>query len=380
MTSVVYADYNATTPIDPEVFEAMRPYLTVQFGNPSSTHGYGRAAALALERARGEVADLIGAQPGRIVFTSGGTEANNLALLGLGRASGRVVTTAVEHPSVAGAAARLAAGGWVHDTLPVDETGRVDLARARPILERPADLVSLIYAQNEVGVVQPVEDLVALARAANPEVVVHVDAAQAAGKIPVDVARLDADLVTVVSHKLYGPKGVGALYVRGRAVRVPLMVGGGQEGGVRPGTEPVAALVGFGAACRRAARLLDDEARRVRSLREQLWQRLSARIPNLERTVPEHVPCLPNTLHVLVPGCDAVDLLAAAETVAASVGSACHAHQASASNVLLAMGLPAHKARGALRLSLGRFTTPAEVERIARDLGEAYLRVTRPDR
>ncbi len=379
MTTVVYADYNATTPIDPEVFEAMRPYLTLRFGNPSSSHAYGRAAAVALEEARSQVAELIGARSGEIVFTSGGTESNNLAILGLGLDPGRVVTTAVEHPSVAGPVARLVAAGWTHDVLPVDGTGRVDLEAAREILAAPADLVSVIHAQNETGVLQPVAEIAALARAANPKVVVHTDAAQSAGKVPVDVRALDVDLATVVSHKLYGPKGVGALFVRGRRIRRPLLAGGGQEGGVRPGTEPVAALVGFGAACARAQILLDDEGPRIGALRERLWHKLSARIRGLVRTVPAEVPCLPNTLHVRFPDCDAVDLLAAADTVAASVGSACHAGREVASSVLLAMGLSKDEAWGAVRLSLGRFTTAAEVDRIVHDLVDATLRISRDD-
>lgn len=379
MTTVVYVDYNATTPIDPEVYEAMRPYLTLRFGNPSSHHAYGRTAALALEEARGQVADLIGARSGEIVFTSGGTESNNLAIRGHGLSAGRIVTSAVEHPSVAGPVRCLVDEGWRHDVLPVDATGRIDLDAARSILSTPADVVSVIAAQNETGVVQPVAEIAALARAANPDVVVHTDAAQAAGKIPVDVGELGVDLATIVSHKMYGPKGVGALFVRGHRIRRPLMVGGGQEAGVRPGTEPVAAIVGFGAACARARHLLADEAVRLAGLRERLWSKLSVRITGLRRTVPEDVETLPNTLHVLFPDCDAVDLLAAADTVAASVGAACHAGRDTASAALLAMGLSSDEAWGAMRLSLGRFTTAAEIERIVHDLVEAYLRISRDD-
>ncbi len=378
MSSIVYADYNATTPLDPDVFEAMRPYLSVQFGNPSSSHAYGRQAALAVERARGQVADLIGARSGEILFTSGGTESNNLAVLCAADGPGRIVLTGVEHPSVHEPAQELVRRGWNAEELAMDTRGAVDLGHAEELLGRPADLVCCMLAQNETGVLQPVAEVAKLARAASPQVRIHCDAAQAAGKVPVDVEALDVDLLTVVGHKLYGPKGIGALYVRSGALRRPLMFGGGQEAGIRPGTEAVAAIVGLGAACERAGRVLGEETERLTRLRERLWAHLSARLPGVQRT-GEGADTLPNTLHLCFPRCDATDLLAAASEVAASTGSACQSRGHGAGRVLEAMGWSPSRARGALRLSLGRFTTEAEVDRIALALSEAQLKVAGED-
>jgi cysteine desulfurase len=360
----VYLDHNATTPVHPRVRDAMLPWLGERWGNPSSAHAYGRDAAAAVARARAEVAALVGARPQQIVFTGGGTEADNLALRGPAVARRRIVVSTVEHPAVDLPARALEAEGWERVELPVDARGRVDLPRARERLAAPAGLVSVILAQNETGVLQPVAELFALARAAAPDVVVHSDAAQAVGKVPVDVTALGVDLLTIVSHKLYGPCGIGALYVRDGLPLRPLTLGGGQEGGRRPGTEPVALVVGLGAACALAREDLELEAQRVAALRDRLWARLSEAIPGL-RWTGEGAPLLPNTLHVRVPGHDGASVLARAPAVAASTGSACHAEDGAPSGVLGAMGLDAEDARGALRLTLGRGTTEGDVERAA---------------
>jgi cysteine desulfurase len=352
----------------------MLPWLGDRWGNPSSAHAYGRQAAAAIGQARAEVADLIGARPEQIVFTGGGTEADNLALFGPNVPRRRIVVSAVEHPAIDLPARALEAEGWTREELPVDAQGRIDLIRAAEILAEPAGLLSVILAQNETGVIQPVAELAARARAAASDVIIHTDAAQAVGKIPVDVEALGVDLLTIVSHKLYGPNGIGALYVRDedRPLR-PLTRGGGQERGRRPGTEPVALIVGLGAACAVARHDLAQEAERVQALRARLWQRLREGIADL-RWTGEGAPLLPNTLHVRVPGHDGAAVLARAPQIAASTGSACHADDGSPSGVLGAMGLSSADARGALRLTLGRRTTEADVERAA----AALVAATRP--
>lgn len=362
----VYLDHNATTPVHPAVRDAMIPWLGERWGNPSSAHAYGRDAARAVATARAQVAGLIGGDPREIVFTGGGTEADNLALRGVTVARRRIVVSSVEHPAIDLPARALEAEGWARVELPVDASGRVELGQAREKLAVPAGLVSVILAQNETGVLQPVAEIAAMARAAAADVVVHSDAAQAVGKVPVDVKALGVDLLTVVSHKLYGPCGIGALWVRDGLPMRSLTLGGGQEGGRRPGTEPVALIVGLGAACALAQGDLEEEARRVAGLRDRLWARLSEGIAGVRWTGHgEGVEVLPNTLHVRVPGCVGAEVLARAPEVAASTGSACHAEDGSPSGVLGAMGLTVGDARGALRLTLGRGTTEADVERAA---------------
>lgn len=362
VTEPVYLDYNATTPVAPEVREAMLPWLGELWGNPSSGHAYGRRAAEAVAQARSQVASLIGAQPSQIVFTGGGTEADNLALRGPEVARKRIVISAVEHPAIELPAKRLAAEGWSLAELAVDRTGRVDLERARSVLAEPAGVVSVILAQNEVGVIQPVAELSAMAKAAASDVVVHTDAAQAIGKVPVDVGALGVDLLTIVSHKLYGPNGIGALWVGGGRALRSLTLGGGQERGVRPGTEPVALIVGLGAACGLAKKDLEQEGARQHALRERLWAGLSAGVAGIVRTVEASVTSLPNTLHVRFEGHVGADVLGRAPSVAASTGSACHTDDEAPSGVLGAMGIASASAKGSVRLSLGRRTTEADVD------------------
>ncbi len=369
----VYLDHNATTPVHPEVRDAMLPWLGDAWGNPSSSHAYGRSAAAALAEARERIAALVGARADEIVFTSGGTESDNLAILGTRIGRSRIVTSAVEHPAVDAAVRIRTIRGCEHATLPVDGAGRVDLRAAADVLARPAGLVSVILAQNETGVVQPVGEIAALARAVAPDVVIHVDGAQAVGKIPVDVGRLGIDLLTIVGHKFCAPAGIGALVVRAGISIDPRAHGGGQEHGLRSGTEPVALAVGLAAACALASRDLLDEGARQRQLRELLFARLQAGIEGLVRT-GAGVETLPNTLHVRIPGVLGSAVLAATPDVAAATGSACHSEHDSPSGVLAAMGVPGREAMGALRLSLGRATTEADIERAAAALIAGWQR------
>ncbi len=369
----IYLDHNATTPIAVEVAQAMWPYVAEHFGNPSSTHHYGRVAKVAVDHAREQVAALIGARPLEIIFTSGGTEANNLAIRGtVGLATERVaVTTAVEHPATTAPLALLAAAGWTVHRLPVDADGR---ASAGDVPAGPIDLGSVILAQNEVGTIQPVRAIAdAIHRAGG---IVHTDAAQAVGKIPVDVDDLSVDLLSIAGHKLYAPKGVGALYVRGGTPIGPLLVGAGQESGRRPGTENVPGIVALGAACELAAGLLLSEPCRQLALRELLWATLSSLIPGLVRISPA-AEALPNTLTIAVPGRVGADLLDATSQIAASTGSACHAGIHTPAATLLAMGIPAETAIQALRLSVGRSTTTQGVREAAAFLAQAVT-LTQP--
>lgn len=378
MTAPVYLDYNATTPVAPEVLDAMLPYLREHFGNPSSTHPYGRRAADAVARARSQVAALIGARSEEVVFTGCATEANNLALAGavsgLGPERRHLVVSAVEHPAVMAPALRLQQQGWSLTVVPVDEFGCVHpdtLARA---LSPETALVSVMHANNEVGTIQPIREISLLTRARG--ILLHTDAAQSAGKIPVNVDELGVDLLTLAGHKFYAPKGVGALYVRAGTPVHAVMFGAEQEHGLRPGTENVAAIVGLGAAAV-LAREHAALAHQPRTLRDALHQRLAAAVPGLKLNGhPDDR--LPNTLHVSFPGVSGRALLGeAGEVVAASVGSACHSEHDAVSGVLAAMGIDAARATGAVRLSVGRMTTADEVARAADGLIAAGKRLAR---
>ena len=374
---MIYLDHNATTPIVAEVREAMLPYLGEYFGNPSSGHPFGKRAERGVERARQQVADLIGAHPGEIVFTSGGTESNNLAIRGVAGAVGDrhgIVTSVVEHPAVAETCDHLAESGRSVDRIDVGPQGRVRVEQLEERLDERTALVSVMHANNETGVIQPVEACASAARDAGA--LFHTDAAQSIGKVPVDVDDLGVDLLTIAGHKLYAPKGVGALYVREGTPLEPILFGASHEGGLRPGTENVASIVGLGAACALADRTLDDERERVAGLRDRLRDRLREAIPDLSVTGAE-TPRLPNTLNVRFPDVHGDALLAAASEVAASTGSACHeGGEVQPSSVLTAMGIPADDALGAVRLTLGRGTTPEEVDRAAESLIGAWKRIS----
>ncbi len=370
----IYLDHNATTPVHPAVRDAMLPWLGERWGNPSSAHAHGRAAASALATARAQVAELVDADPDEVLFTSGGTEADNLAVLGPELAVARVVISAVEHPAVAAAVRERVRRGATSTELEVDANGRVELGRAADRLREPAGLLSVMLAQNETGVIQPVAELARMARATDPRTLVHCDAAQAVGKIAVDMRALELDLLTIVGHKFYAPAGIGALVVRRGTALLPTSHGGGQERGLRSGTEPVALAVALGAACALARGDLEREGARQRALREALWAALAAGIPGIVRTAAA-VETLPNTLHVRVPGLVGAAILAETPELAASTGSACHSEHDAPSGVLGAMGVPAREAMGALRLSIGRATTAEDISRSAAALVQSCRRL-----
>jgi cysteine desulfurase len=371
--SSIYLDHNATTPVAPEVFEAMLPYLTTSFANPSSDHALGHEARRAVEAARVQVAALIGASPDEIVFTSGGTESNHLAIRGASAAASphrhRVVTTSVEHPATAGACSLLETKGWRITRLPVTQHGVVDAAAAADAIGDDVALVTVMLAQNETGAIMPVGEIAAAARLHGAPT--HSDAAQAVGKIDVSVDRLGVDLLSIAGHKLYAPKGVGALYVRTGTPVEPLTLGGGQERGLRPGTENVAGIVGLGAAAVLARLHVRDDQEAIGALREMLWSGLVQRIPGLVRHSSAPTS-LPNTLSLSFPDVRGGDVLARADGVLASTGSACHAGNDTPAETLVAMGVEPRVALGAVRLSLGRATTRAQIETAIEILAAAY--------
>jgi cysteine desulfurase len=371
----IYLDHNATTPLLPEVVDAMVPYLREHFGNPSSSHVYGRRAREAVGQARAQVAALIGAAAEEVLFVANGTEANNLAIRGVTAALPEkwyVVTSVIDHPATTEPCRELEQHGWRVRWLPVDETGRVRVADAVNLLRNYTALLTLMHANNETGVMQPIAEIAREARARG--VLVHTDAAQSVGKLPVSVEGLGVDLLTVVGHKFGAPKGVGALYVRKGTPLQPFLRGAGHEHGLRPGTENVASIVGLGVACEVARRTVEGEAKRVRALRDELWERLRTRVPGLALNGhPEER--LPNTLNVRFPGVSGSALLAATPEVAASTGSACHAGEESASSVLTAMGVEPREALGSVRLSLGRTTTHADVVAATEALANAWTRL-----
>ncbi len=374
MRDPIYLDYNATTPVASEVLDAMLPWLRDRFGNPSSAHAYGRRAAQALATARRQVADLIGAQAQEIVFTGCATESNNLALLGVAHALGtsrrHLVISAIEHPAVMAPAMVLRERGWDVTVVPVDGFGRISLDALERSLRTQTALVSVMHANNEVGTVQPIREIARLTRERG--IVLHTDAAQSAGKLPLNVDELGVDLLTLAGHKFYAPKGVGALYVRGGTPIRSALHGADQEHGLRPGTENVASIVALGAAAVAAMRSLPAASNHLRAMRDHLHQRLVAAVPDLRLNGhPEHR--LPNTLHVSFPGVSGRALLGeAVDVVAASVGSACHSEHDRVSGVLAAMGADSAQAAGAVRLSVGRDTTRDEVERAAEALVRAW--------
>lgn len=377
-SSPVYLDFNATTPVAPEVLEAMMPYLRWSWGNPSSDHALGREARRALDEARGRVAALIGASAEEIVFTSGGTESNHLAIRGVAAALSvtrrRVVTTCVEHPATTGACALLADQGWSVTRLRVTRDGVVDALDAGELIGDDVALVSIMLAQNETGALMPVGDVARVAHAHGA--VIHTDAAQAVGKIEVNVDRLGVDLLSIAGHKLYAPKGVGALYVRAGTAIEPLVLGGGQERGLRPGTENVASIVGLGVAASVATTRVVHDGAVMANLRDRLWAGLSAKVPEIVRHTPLE-PCLPNTLLVSFPGVLGRDVLERADGLLASTGSACHSGVDTPAPTLLAMGVSPALALGAVRLSLGRTTTREQVDAAVEILGGAYAAVSR---
>ena len=379
MNPPIYLDYNATTPVALEVADAIQPFLDIHFGNPSSSHAYGLAARQAVAEARASVAELIHARQDEIVFTGSATEANNLAILGVARALDQtkrhIVVSAIEHPAVMQPAQHLHETGWELTVVPVDDYGRVDPRAVAAAVRPDTALVSIMHANNEVGTIQPVAEIARLIKPMG--VLLHTDAAQSVGKVEIDVDALGVDLLTLAGHKFYATKGVGALYVRSGTPIKPILFGADQEHGLRPGTENVPLIVGLGAAAKLARVGLPAATQKLRALRDRLHERLAAAVPGL--VLNGHpVERLPNTLHVSFPGISGRELLVrVADQVAASVGSACHSEADAVSGVLAAMGCDANRARGAVRLSVGRMSTPEEIEVAATALSEGSIKMVK---
>jgi cysteine desulfurase len=371
----IYLDYNATTPIAHEVADAMTPYLYEHFGNPSSSHPYGVATRQAVEAARAQVAALLNCQPTEVVFTSGGTESNNYAIKGVALAhrgrGNHVITSAVEHPAVGKVCKWLETQDFRVTVLPVNEFGLVAPADLEQAVTPDTLLVTVMHANNEVGTIQPIAELAEIAH--RHGVLLHTDAAQSVGKIPVDVNTLGVDLLSVAGHKLYAPKGIGALYVRDGVRLAKLLHGAGHEGGRRPGTENVLEIVGLGQACQAAGRDLEKNAAHFRAMRDRLHEGLVRELgEDLVRLNGHPEKRLPNTLSLSFHSVAAHTLLAEiGEQVAASAGSACHADTVSISAVLKAMQVPVDWAMGTVRFSTGRATTAEEIDRVVGIVAEA---------
>jgi cysteine desulfurase len=372
----VYLDHNATTPIDAQVLAEMLPFLQDDFGNPSSAHALGRRARDAIESARAEVASLISASTDEIVFTSGGTEASNIAIRGAAKCKPRrsaIVTTTIEHPATESCCALLEREGHKVARVAPRPDGTVEARDIIAAVDSATALVTIIHAQNEIGTIQPVSEIASAATAHGA--LIHADAAQSLGKIPVNVNALGVDLLTIAGHKLYAPKGIGALFIRRGVDLPPLLLGAGQESGRRPGTENVAGIVALGAACRIAGRLVEREKSRLTALGTNLLSRLQHEIPTLT-LIGDRLNRLPNTLNVLFPGVSSRHLLENCPSVQASTGSACHADREEPSAILLALGISHDKALGAVRLSLGRSTTADEIDVAASSLAATWRSMT----
>jgi cysteine desulfurase len=376
VTRPIYLDYQATTPVDPRVVDAMLPYLTTEFGNPSSSHAYGRAAAAAVDTARGQVAALIGAhEPGEIVFTSSGTESNHLALTGAAhaaRAAGRgdhIITTAIEHPATQATCDQLEHAGFRVTQLPVGADGRVDPDDLNHALQPGTVLVSVMHANNEIGTLQPLADIATLTR--DRGILLHSDAAQSPATVKVDVDALGVDLLTLVGHKMYAPKGVAALYIRrGTPPLVPQLVGGGQERGLRAATENVPGIVALGAAAAIAQAEHAADAARIKPLRDRLLSELAAALPGLHVN-GSLTHRLPGNLSLTLPHTTAEQMMAAAPDLAFSAGAACHTGHTAPSPVLTTLGLTPEQAARTIRIGIGRYTTDQDITTAAASLTAA---------
>lgn len=371
---MIYLDHNASTPVDPEVADEILSALRSHYGNPSSSHAVGSRAKALVEKARSRVSQLVGAKEGEIIFTSGGTESNNLAIIGLAArksAKRHLITSVIEHPSVANPCRHLEEKGFDVTYLNIGSEGRVSVPDVEKAIREDTFLITIMHANNETGVLQPIEEIGALARKAG--IVFHTDAAQTVGKIPVDVRKLNCDMMTVAAHKFYGPKGVGALFVRNGVELHPTLFGAGHERGLRPGTENVHSIAGLGKACELAALYVEERASRIRRLTETLYHGLRERIGGI-RLNGHGTLRLPNTLNICIPGVDSTSLLEKMkDTLAASSGSACHAGQRKPSPVLTAMGLSEADALSSIRLSTGKDNTEEEMRAAVEILTEAAL-------
>ncbi|TWJ19754.1 cysteine desulfurase family protein [Geobacter argillaceus] len=377
MIKPIYLDYNATTPHDPEVIAAMRPYLEEHFGNPSSSHWYGEQTRRAVEAAREQVASLLNCLPSEIVFTSGGTESNNWAIKGIVSAhrnrGNHIITTRIEHPAVTEVCACLEGQGFDVTYLPVDEYGMVHVADVEKAITPQTILISVMHANNEVGTIQPIPSIASLARERG--IIVHTDAAQSVGKITTDVNSLGVDLLSIAGHKLYAPKGIGALYIREGTQLAKFIHGAGHEQGRRAGTENVLEIVGLGKACEIAWSGLEKNGLHMKKMRDRLHSGLCDRIHTVKYNGHPR-ECLPNTMSLSFHGLDATALISGiSDQVAVSAGSACHSGECKISPVLQAMNLPVEWARGTIRFSTGRMTTEGEIDRAVHAVWSACQRL-----
>jgi cysteine desulfurase len=378
----IYLDYNATTPVDPVVVEAMLPYLSTHFGNPSSSHSYGYVAHHAVDSARAQVARLLGCTPMEITFTGGGSESDNLAIRGIALAyqqrGTHIITQVTEHPGVLNTCRALEQlHGFRVTYLPVDRSGRVSTESVEAAIDDKTVLITIMHANNETGTLQPIAEIARVAR--KHGVLLHTDAAQSVGKIPVRVEDLGVDLLTVAGHKLYAPKGIGALYTKHGLQLEPVIYGGGQESGRRSGTENVANMVALGTACLLAQEQLAESQVRLQRLRDELQRLMEKYIPDRVHLNGHLTDRLPNTLNVSVDGVIGEEVLADTPEIASSTGSACHEGNTDPSPVLMAMGMSRERALGALRLTLGRWSTEEQIEEAARLLARSMdsLRIKR---
>jgi cysteine desulfurase len=359
----IYLDYNASTPILPEVQKAMLPFLQEHFGNPSSSHFYGIKTRQALQNARMQIAELLEAEPNEIIFTSGGTESNNLALQGAAFANrdkgNHIITSQIEHPAVMEVCRFLETKGFRISYLPVDEFGTVAVEQLQKELCDETILVSIMHSNNEVGTIQPIREISDILK--GKKIIFHTDAAQSIGKIPVSVKDLGVDMLTMAGHKCYAPKGVGVLFVKHNISIQKILHGAEQEKNFRPGTENILEIVGLGKAAELIDYELSTQSQKMLLLKEYFIKKLQQEFPNAK--INGHpTKCLPNTINVSFPGFSAADILSQLQNVAASAGAACHSGVTMASAVLQAMKVPAHLAEGAIRFSLGWLTTQAEIE------------------
>lgn len=370
----IYLDYNATTPVAPSVYEALEPFLLTHFGNPSSSHALGRAASEAIEDSRMQVAALLGVNREEIVFTSGGTDSNNLAIKGAmfaARAPGHLVISAIEHPAVMEPARFLERLGHEVTIVPCQSDGVIDPDQVRRAIRPDTRLVSIMHSNNEIGTLQPISEISAICRERN--VLIHTDASQSVGKVATNCMELDVDMLTVAGHKLYAPKGIGALYVREGIDLEPVLHGGDQENGMRAGTENTAFIVGLGQACKLVAGCLDQTVKRLSELRDRLHSEIERAI---ERPVPVNggsADRLPNTLSIRMPGVIGYELLRRCPEIAASTGSACHSEVHGMAPILAALGISPDQAAETIRLSVGWYTSEDDISLAASAIANAWF-------
>ncbi len=376
----VYMDYHATTPVDPEVLQIMLPYFTDEFGNAASrNHPYGWAAEAAVEKGREQVAALIGASSKEIVFTSGATESDNMAILGVAEMyeekGKHIITTKIEHKAILDPCKYLEKKGWQVTYLDVDKTGRVDLEQLKGAIRPDTILVSIIFANNEIGTIQDIEAIGKLCK--EKKILFHTDAVQAIGKVKVDVEQMGIDLLSVSAHKMYGPKGIGALYVRRRNPRVrvaPVLHGGGHERGMRSGTLNVPGIVGLGAAAEKCSRVWEEESGRIKKLRDRMWDSFRKELDEIHLN-GHPVHRLPNNLNISFAFVEGESMMMAIKNVAVSSGSACTSASLEPSYVLRALGVGEELAHSSIRFGLGRFTTEKEVEYVTHEVVGAVKRL-----